>query len=38
MVMRLQDVYIMIRRKKTTILTDAKEASTVAELKKIIEG
>ncbi|KAL5256630.1 hypothetical protein ACHWQZ_G011773 [Mnemiopsis leidyi] len=32
------DVYIMIRRKKTTILTDAKESSTVAELKTIIEG
>ena len=28
----------MIRRKKSTILTDAKESSTVAELKKIVEG
>lgn len=28
----------MIRRKKTTIFTDAKDTTTVAELKKIIEG
>ena len=28
----------MIRRQKTTIFTDAKESSTVYELKKIIEG
>lgn len=32
------DVYIMVRRKKSTILTDAKEFSTVGDLKKIIEG
>lgn len=28
----------MIRRKKMTIFTDAKENTTVHELKKIIEG
>ena len=33
-----QDVFLMIRRKKTTIFTDAKESTTVLEVKKIIEG
>lgn len=33
-----KDVYIMIRRKKATILTDAKESSTVGDLKRTIEG
>lgn len=28
----------MIRRHKTTIFTDAKESSTVFELKRIVEG
>lgn len=28
----------MIRRKKLTIFTDAKESTTVLELKKMIEG
>lgn len=28
----------MIRRKKTTIFTDAKDNTTVQELKKMIEG
>jgi len=28
----------MIRRQKTTIFTDAKENTTVAELKRMIEG
>lgn len=28
----------MIRRKKTTIFTDAKETTTVKELKQMIEG
>lgn len=28
----------MIRRKKLTIFTDAKDATTVLELKKMIEG
>ena len=28
----------MIRRKKTTIFTDAKESTTVYQLKKIVEG
>ena len=32
------DVFLMVRRKKTTIFTDAKETSTVFELKKIVEG
>ncbi|XP_071789392.1 elongin-B-like [Asterias amurensis] len=32
------DVFLMIRRQKMTIFTDAKETSTVHELKKIIEG
>lgn len=33
-----QDVFLMIRRKKTTIFTDAKDSTSVAELKKMIEG
>lgn len=28
----------MVRRKKTTIFTDAKETTTVRELKRIIQG
>ncbi|XP_007882630.1 elongin-B [Callorhinchus milii] len=32
------DVFLMIRRHKTTIFTDAKESTTVYELKKIVEG
>lgn len=28
----------MIRRRKTTIFTDAKENTTVAELKRMLEG
>ncbi|EDW83179.1 uncharacterized protein Dwil_GK22717 [Drosophila willistoni] len=32
------DVFLMIRRQKTTIFTDAKENTTVAELKRMIEG
>lgn len=32
------DVFMMIRRKKTTIFTDAKETTPVYELKKMIEG
>ncbi|KAF7411297.1 hypothetical protein HZH66_000193 [Vespula vulgaris] len=32
------DVFLMIRRKNTTIFTDAKDNTTVHELKKIIEG
>ncbi|XP_033287295.2 elongin-B-like [Orcinus orca] len=35
---RPQDVFLMIRRHKTTIFTDAKESSTVFELKRIVEG
>ncbi|XP_032755557.1 elongin-B-like [Rattus rattus] len=33
-----QDVFLTIRRHKTTIFTDAKESSTVFELKRIVEG
>ncbi|XP_063987235.1 elongin-B [Diachasmimorpha longicaudata] len=32
------DVFLMIRRKKMTIFTDAKDTTSVAELKRIIEG
>lgn len=32
------DVFLMIRRKKTTIFTDAKESTTVLEVKRIVEG
>jgi len=32
------DVFLMVRRKKTTIFLDAKETTTVLELKKMIEG
>ncbi|XP_011305063.1 transcription elongation factor B polypeptide 2 [Fopius arisanus] len=32
------DVFLMIRRKKMTIFTDAKDNTTVLELKRIIEG
>ncbi|XP_065511365.1 elongin-B [Caloenas nicobarica] len=32
------DVFLMIRRHKTTIFTDAKESSTVLELKRVVEG
>ncbi|KAM3822946.1 elongin-B isoform 1-T1 [Vipera latastei] len=34
----MKDVFLMIRRHKTTIFTDAKESSTVYELKRIVEG
>jgi len=32
------DIYMMIRRHKTTIFTDAKENTGVMELKKMLEG
>uniref|UniRef100_A0A8C9DWK8 Elongin-B n=1 Tax=Phocoena sinus TaxID=42100 RepID=A0A8C9DWK8_PHOSS len=32
------DVFLMIRRHKTTIFMDAKESSTVFELKRIVQG
>jgi len=32
------DVFLMVRRKKTTIFLDAKETTTVSDLKKMIEG
>ncbi|KAJ8313119.1 hypothetical protein KUTeg_010492 [Tegillarca granosa] len=31
----MQDVFLMIRRKKVTIFTDAKESTTVHEVKRI---
>ncbi|KAG7459918.1 hypothetical protein MATL_G00215670 [Megalops atlanticus] len=36
--LRKMDVFLMIRRHKTTIFTDAKESTTVYELKRIVEG
>lgn len=38
MILLLQDVFLMIRRQKTTIFTDAKENTSVVELKRMIEG
>ncbi|XP_036118307.1 elongin-B-like [Molossus molossus] len=35
---RTSDVFLGIRRHKTTIFTEAKESSTVFELKRIVEG
>lgn len=32
------DVFLMVRRRNQTIFTDAKDSSTVKELKHIIEG
>ena len=32
------DVFLMIWRHKTTIFTDAKESSTIFELKRIVES
>uniref|UniRef100_H2YV96 Ubiquitin-like domain-containing protein n=1 Tax=Ciona savignyi TaxID=51511 RepID=H2YV96_CIOSA len=32
------DVFLIIRRQKTTIFADAKESNTVLDLKKIIQG
>jgi len=32
------DVFLMVRRKKTTIFIDAKEDTTVLELKRMIAG
>ncbi|KAK9883408.1 hypothetical protein WA026_001581 [Henosepilachna vigintioctopunctata] len=32
------DVFLMVRRKKLTIFIDAKDTTTLLELKKIIEG
>ncbi|KAB0407594.1 hypothetical protein E2I00_005577 [Balaenoptera physalus] len=31
-------VFLMIRRHKTTIFTDAKDSNTLFELKRIVEG
>nr|XP_048291362.1 elongin-B-like [Myodes glareolus] len=33
-----QDVFLMLRRHKTTIFKDAKESSSMFELKHIVEG
>ncbi|XP_050023714.1 elongin-B [Dermacentor andersoni] len=32
------DVFLMVRRKKTTVFLDAKETTSVRELKKMIAG
>ena len=32
------EVFVMIRRQKTTIFADAKETSTVYDLKRTVEG
>ncbi|KFV59731.1 Transcription elongation factor B polypeptide 2, partial [Tyto alba] len=32
------DIYLMTHRHKTTIFTEAKETTTVHELKKMVEG
>ncbi|XP_003747131.1 elongin-B [Galendromus occidentalis] len=32
------DVFVMVRRKQTTIFIDAKESTTILELKKMIQG
>lgn len=32
------DVFLMIKRRKATIFAEAKESSTVLEVKKIVEG
>lgn len=32
------DVFLMVRRKKTSIFLDAKESTTVSELKKMVRG
>ncbi|KAH6948410.1 hypothetical protein HPB50_024243 [Hyalomma asiaticum] len=32
------DVFLMVRRKRTTIFLDAKETTTVGEIKKMIAG
>jgi len=32
------DVFLMIRRKKTTLFLDAKDNTTVLELKRMVEG
>jgi len=34
----IMDVFLMIRTKKTTIFLDAKENTTVLELKKMLQG
>jgi hypothetical protein len=32
------DVFLMVRRKKSTLFVDAKETTSVLELKRIVEG
>jgi transcription elongation factor B subunit 2 len=32
------DVFLMVRRKKTSVFLDAKESTTVLELKKMVRG
>ena len=32
------DVFVMVRRKKTTLFLDAKESTSVLELKRMVAG
>lgn len=32
------DIFLMVRRKKTTIFLDTKETATVADVKKLLSG
>lgn len=32
------DVFVMVRRKQSTIFIDAKESTTILELKRMIQG
>ena len=34
----MQDVFLTIRREKTTIFLDATEETTVSQLKKVLQG
>ncbi|KAJ7333819.1 protein ubiquitination [Desmophyllum pertusum] len=34
----IMEIFVMVRREKTTIFLDCKEATTVYELKKMVEG
>ena len=38
LISRFQEVFLTIRRQKTTIFADLKETNTVHDLKKIIHG
>ncbi len=34
----LQDVFLMIRRQKMTVFIDAKESTSIQELKRMVQG